>query len=580
MADHIRDTYHKTNFLELGYLAFRQGFFRHGRLVKVFHEAGQLVDASELSDFRPHIVRIPDFPLNVEDNLDIVRCIERLKSKSPKIMTLGLNASDVVKYAMAENRNVKELLESYKQAGLDYLGGNDFINCVSKSANAASMWFEVHELAHSIGLRSEVCLYPTPDLDYDTLCAIFHRIDQLQDQYRGFSYISFPDRGRLRMQLRLISLARLLIQNIHDFKIVLNSKNTISSQAKLGFGINLVACELSENNQLNRQNFDTIIKKSHRIPVDFVEHALNEQEAQSFNSMKLYRLKNSSNHDLDHLNEVITHSPLPAMGVSVDQASHDIEFTDFHALSIDTILSGKESIAIPTNRNIAICFGCMDDQNSVSPFGLESLKAFLKGREGQVQLVGFRGIWAFCQALKIKLEDFAPMMRDAGISVVSSSELETEASLTTSEIINLHRIFHSNNIRTVAKLELAAPYNGTDTAFWQPFLQRLLAFTSLHEDTGMVDGIIVQESSNSFISIQEYLKAVSITRIVARNIQNIITPINRLFRGVMQPKITTDREFKNVVDLLQAFGGTKLGIKNEPAGSGSPAEVYESISSS
>ena len=133
---------------------------------------------------------------------------------------------------------------------------------------------------------------------------------------------------------------RILCQEIHDFKIRMDRRNLLSCPIKLDFGINVVSRAIASDQTshcLSELEFERVIKRSHKKPVDFVSQKLNEQQAQAFDSMKLYRLKHSNHHDLAHLLDVVAKSPTPAIGSSVPQTQQPLDYFDAAVLDASKI---------------------------------------------------------------------------------------------------------------------------------------------------------------------------------------------------------------------------------------------------
>ena len=557
MPQDFKKHYQDSNILELGYLAYRQSFFRHGRHIKVLNQANISNETESKSTLNPSIIRLSDFPVNPIEAKDYFKKIT--KHSSGQEFYMALSAKEITTYCLENELDLRQLFLDYKSMGLDYIGGQDLMTAIVESGNSLSMWLEVHQLIHEVGLKSEAILYPHKDLGFDELSRVIGLLDLLQESHQGFLYIDFPDQGTINDQLRLIASTRILSKHIHDLKINMNPGNLLSSQVKLGFGANVASRIYSESGDiLGSKEFLTIVKKCQGTPVDFQASTLNEQMAQAFNSMKLYRLNNSSRHDLSQLTEVVSHSPLPAIGTGVVVSPGELTHQKIQTCKLADIQKVEAS---PIYE--AIDFSQGFGNSAESDISMDHIKTFVEtcGTHKNFKVIGFRGIWEFCRNKDISLSSFAEFLKNIGVTLVMSSEIEPEDALTNSEILELHSTFHKQGIKTIGKVELSAPYNGTGIPFWEPFIQRLLSMISLNKDETQLQGLIIQESNNSFVSLKEYLKAVSISHIVCKELTNIITPINRIGSGVMQPKIETDREFTHISNLLSSFGATSLGLE-------------------
>ena len=63
------------------------------------------------------------------------------------------------------------------------------------------------------------------------------------------------------------------------------------------------------------------------------------------------------------------------------------------------------------------------------------------------------------------LDDILNKCREHGIILVSGSLSESEDDLTISEILHIHSLCHEREIKTLAKVELAAPFTGKGDPF-------------------------------------------------------------------------------------------------------------------
>ena len=561
MSKELSTHYNDSDIIELGYLAFRQRFFRHGQNIKVFDIYTYQQWQTRSSDSqKTAVVDLNHREANERILPQFIRDVSSHKHGDHETLYLGSSAREIVHLCIEEGLEPKNLLLSYKEAGLNILSGHDFVDAILGKDINLSVWLEVHQLAHELGILSTASLYPDQELNFERLSQALQFINDLQGMKRGFLYLDLPDKGTISEQLKLLSTVRNLAQNIHDLKIDIRSENLLSAQVKFAFGANVAArCAGGEFDSLNRTDFELNIKKAQGIPIEFEAFSLNEQKAQTFNSMKLYRLNNTSQHSLEQISEIVSSSPLPAIATSIPEKEARADFQKLATISIDLI----NEHCPPPDGELAFDFSSISEGSAeVLPDQLDRLCDYIQTNklQGRFQAIGFRGIWQLCHSLNIDLDDFASRMAELGITRVQSSQSEAEEALTNSEVFDLHQSFHKYQIETIGKVELSAPYNGAGIPFWEPFVQRLLSLNSLNEENNLLKGLIVQESRNSFISIKEYLKAVAISRLVCSGAEEIITPIEYIGQGVMQPKIKTKKEFEHISELLSFFGASSLGL--------------------
>lgn len=551
MADNkVRDLFIQEDTVELGYLAFRQSFFRHGSNVKVIREFDN-------PNFEPesgvkNLLRLPEKSCVHDFEETYSRFSHKLLSQD--LIVVGPSASQIKKDSLQTGENVLQILNRYAAVGVNCLSGHDFVSSILDSENALTSWLEIHDLAHKLGIKSEVQLWFDSRLSFDLLEKCLSKLDILQNMHQSVLYIFFRSEGPIYEQLKLIAASRILSQAIHDFRVHFSPLALISSQVKLAFGANVVSySQGTSDSSLSYAELKMMIRKSQRKLVPFESLTLNEQEAQAFNSMKVYRLRNSSQHDYNSILEVLDHSPLTALGVSVvsEKGLSPVK----NSIEVPFCQLAELDLSSCTSQEIDVDFSLFSDETPYSEDFLDKIQA-IACHGNRVKIKGFKGLWSLAHKLDLSMSDLACQLVQFGVTGVISSPSESEVSMTDSEIIELHRCFHSLGVCTGAKIEVSAPYDGTAQPFWDPFVQRLLAFAELQSQTQMIESLLVQESKNSFISIQEYLKAVAVCRVVGKDISKIITPLSLFSQGLIQPKILTYQEHQHISDLLVLFGSS------------------------
>lgn len=189
----------------------------------------------------------------------------QVKSRFPGVYLHSLTASEVDHIAKHSGLELEETLLRLKQAGLDSLpgGGAEMLveevrNEVSPLKTSAERWFEVHELAHKIGMESTATM--VFGFGESNLQRIQHldRLRQLQDRTGGFrSFIHWsltPDHtGMARTlppagleYLRILAIARLYLDNFAHIHAGWVTEGAKLAQLALSFGADDLGSVLME----------------------------------------------------------------------------------------------------------------------------------------------------------------------------------------------------------------------------------------------------------------------------------------------------------------------------------------------
>ncbi len=207
--------------------------------------AGQ--DPSEV-----HIVNglHPGLPFSYYE--DLLRGFKRM---DPKIHLKCFTGVEIHFFAQHYKMTVREVLERLRAAGLDSLPGGgaeifdeDVRKRISHDKANADEYLEVHRVAHSMGMRSNVTML------YGHIETFAHRVDHilrvraLQDETKGFQAfipLAFhPDGNGMKNlpaptavdDLRTIAVSRLLLDNVDHIKAYWVSLTPDVAQVALRFG--------------------------------------------------------------------------------------------------------------------------------------------------------------------------------------------------------------------------------------------------------------------------------------------------------------------------------------------------------
>ena len=127
----------------------------------------------------------------------------------------------------------------------------------------------------------------------------------------------------------------------------------------------------------------------------------------------------------------------------------------------------------------------------------------------------------------MQFEQAVVELKAIGVASLEPSYIETEGSLTHSEVRDLHLAAHRAGMKTSGKVEFAVP-PGRGPALWQSFIDRLLVYREIHDLTEGMRTINIEPAKGSQVFITEYLTAVAIARIAVSTVPHITTPLLKI----------------------------------------------------
>ncbi|HIP86324.1 MAG TPA: dehypoxanthine futalosine cyclase [Aquifex sp.] len=133
--------------------------------------------------------------INPDLGLDyFVKLFREIKKRFPQVQIHSLSAPEIVFLAKRENITVEEVLKTLKEAGLDSVpgGGAELLtdrvrNLISPNKCSVDEWFEVHETAHKLGMKTTATMmFGHYERDEDIVSHLL-RVRDLQDKTGGFT---------------------------------------------------------------------------------------------------------------------------------------------------------------------------------------------------------------------------------------------------------------------------------------------------------------------------------------------------------------------------------------------------------
>lgn len=215
--------------------------------------------------------------------------LEHISTKYPNITIHGFSAIEIDYIAKISKLTYKEVLIRLQKKGLSSIPGagaeilNDRVrDMIAPKKLDASSWLEVHRCAHNIGMKSTATMmFGTVESD-EEIIEHWDKIRSLQDEtggFRAFILWSFQSANtKLKAEipnigtqssnryLRLLSVARLYLDNFQNIQSSWVTQGSYIGQLALLFGANDLGSTMMEENVVsaagatNRMNQDEMIR--------------------------------------------------------------------------------------------------------------------------------------------------------------------------------------------------------------------------------------------------------------------------------------------------------------------------------
>ena len=266
-------------------------FYRHGRdedsYVLKFDEIDQKID--ELLEIGGTQIL---FQGGVHPKLKIEyyeELVSHIHTKYPQITIHGFSAIEVKYIAKVSKISILEVLKRLQVKGLSSIPGagaeilSDRVRDIIAPNKMDSLeWIEVHELAHSIGMKTTATMmFGTVETD-EEIIEHWELLRKLQDKTGGFrAFIMWSFQGantQLKAEfpdikpqssnryLRLLAVSRLYLDNFKNMQSSWVTQGSYIGQLALKFGANDLGSTMMEENVVkaagaaNRMNQDEMIR--------------------------------------------------------------------------------------------------------------------------------------------------------------------------------------------------------------------------------------------------------------------------------------------------------------------------------
>jgi cyclic dehypoxanthinyl futalosine synthase len=217
----------------------------------------------------------PDLGIEYFENL-----FREIKKHFPQVQVHSLSAPEIVYLAKKEKLSVEEVLRRLKEAGLDSVpgGGAEILtdrvrNLISPNKCTVDQWFEVHETAHKLGMRTTATMmFGHYETDED-IVEHLSRVRTLQDKTGGFTafipWTFMP--GNTEMDdvkkapptryLKVLALSRIFLDNFKNIQSSHVTQTMDIGVIGLYYGANDLGSVMIEENVISSTNYKVRIPK-------------------------------------------------------------------------------------------------------------------------------------------------------------------------------------------------------------------------------------------------------------------------------------------------------------------------------
>lgn len=443
-------------------------------------------------------------------------------------------------------------------------------------------WLAIHRLAHQIGMRSDATMAYGYGESLEARVQHLRMLRDLQDETRGFrTFIPLPPPYQTPDMTvnhdspafddwRTLAISRIYLDNFPHISTVWGRLGLDNAQVALHFGVDDLEGAISHDQNLrligyrpfravNRRELRQLIQKGGMVPrergprflpvgasTDAPETISNKTLTREQQSLLFYKIEKQQILAFDEAITLAQHADLIELG---EAAAHlrrqkaDENVITYQAplremiwdeptskLKIQPIDSKHGSEALPDSDIPMLLDMAQLPPNlfaEVNPTQrcrdlVASIQHLRESRPAASTLVrGIKALWGLANQCQRPLPQLMQELRLAGVVTLESSDRELESDLTVSELTEIHREAHAAGIATITKVELAAPYHGEGEVFWDAFIHRLFGLESLQRATGGLLAIRVATARGAYISPVEFLRAVTLVRLLCPSVPNL-----------------------------------------------------------
>ena len=492
-----------------------------------------------------------------------------IKTKFPDVHIKALTAVEIDWLARKSRKSHSDVLLILKDAGLDSMpgGGAEIFHPDCRDVITAKLatedWLAIHRTAHNMGLKTNCTMLYGHVESYAHRVYHFQKLRALQDETHGFNCfipLAFqPHNNEMGIErytfgaddLKTIAVARLYLDNFQQIKSYWVMLGQDIAQLGLHFGANDMDGTVNDEKISNmaggragigmqKKSIKRLILKSRKNPQER-DTLYNSVGSESESAA----ISKSSSAILPYLQKAVDRELLSSEDVHFVAEQADLftlamtaqkirnHFLPYNQASCNLayeldLSQAFEENAYPLGSSIILDLANLGALKSELTLGaLFKAVSKLQVQDHSLVLAGFGSVWKLLQGCTLTLAEIFQQIRDLGVKVFASSLNENEASLTHREIVKLHRTAHASGLITIAKVEINSPPTEL-TPPWKSFIERVIALRTLQAETHGISAICVEPASDSWVTAQEYMRAVALVRIACPNIEHVIVPFQRL----------------------------------------------------
>ncbi|OEF99353.1 aminofutalosine synthase MqnE [Vulcanibacillus modesticaldus] len=225
-----------------------------------------------------------------------------IKKHNPKLHIQAFTAVELDYIAKIAGLSVEETILKLKNAGLDsILGGGaeifhqDIRKIISGHKTTADKWFEIHEITHQLGMKSNASIIYGHIEQPEHIIDHLMRLRELQDKTNGFNaffgFAFHPENTQLAKEyelsgettgiydLKILAVARLMLDNFPHIRAFWMAIGQKLAQVSLHFGVDDLDGTVMEErifhaagseaiHMVPKASFIKMIKDAGRIPIE------------------------------------------------------------------------------------------------------------------------------------------------------------------------------------------------------------------------------------------------------------------------------------------------------------------------
>jgi aminodeoxyfutalosine synthase len=552
--------------------------------------------------------------------------IAAVKTAYPALHIKAFTAVELDWLARKARKTIPQILEELNAVGLGSMPGGgaeifhpEIRDVICDTKVSGEEWINTHRIAHNLGMHSNCTMLYGHIENYSHRVDHMRRLRELQDETKGFNAfipLSFqPFQNEMGINqytfgyddLKTIAVARLYLDNFKHIKAYWIMLGQDIAQLALHFGANDLDGTVVEEKisrqaggragmQLSKSAIEAMVHKARRFPCerdtlynrigtpkfkDFVttsEKINDESFGQILNRTTYDQLSSADlialalNADLYTLHKL-------ADAVAGERESYgDMRVTPATIININTLESIGQAVTavhdsiqlniaahkiVPSMVQIELSNTIQDQALPEFDFLVELVWALKNSfPDKDVAISGMKTLWKMAQSSETDVKSLLKQLKAAGLDQIHSSDLESETDITHAEISGLHTQALATGVSTIGKAELSAPAQGAGEPLWDGFVQRLFALREVSFGVARVSAVKITTSPGSFVTPVEYMKAISIARIILRPDTHVIAPARAVpVMSSVQGIGASDKHHpaEKIAALTSHFGASSLG---------------------